>query len=128
MLANISKVFGAVLLVVGLLGFVPALTPDGNLLGLFHVNAVHNLIHILSGVAALAAGFSGYKNSKLYFQVFGVIYAVVAVLGVFYGDNDILGLVAHNMADLLLHIVIAGTALTLGFGNVIKDDHRVDVA
>ena len=78
----------------------------------------------MSGVAALAAGFSGYKSSKMYFQVFGVIYALVAVLGVFYGDNDILGLVAHNMADLVLHVVIAATALTLGFGNVVKDDHH----
>jgi hypothetical protein len=125
MLANISKLFGAVLLVVGILGFVPAFTPDGHLLGIFHVNAFHNMVHVLSGVAALAAGFSGYKYSKLYFQVFGVIYAIVAVLGVFYGDNPILGLIAHNMADLILHIVIAGTALTLGFGNVVKDDHTV---
>jgi hypothetical protein len=127
MLANISKVFGAVLLVVGLLGFVPALTPDGNLLGIFHVNTVHNLIHVLSGIAALAAGFSGYAYSKLYFQVFGVIYGLVAVLGLFYMDNDILGIVAHNTADLLLHVVIAGAALALGFGNVVKDDGHATV-
>ena len=127
MLANIAKVFGAVLLLVGLLGFVPALTPDGNLLGIFHVNAVHNMIHVLSGVAALAAGFSGYSYSKLYFQVFGVIYGLVVVLGLFYGDNDILGIVAHNMADLFLHIAIAGLSLALGFGNVVKDDDRAAV-
>lgn len=127
MLANISKAFGAVLLVVGLLGFVPALTPDGLLLGIFHVNALHNVIHILSGVAALAAGFSGYRYSKLYFQVFGVVYALVAVLGVFYGNDPILGLIAHNYADLFLHIAIAATALTLGFGNVVKDDHAATV-
>ncbi len=127
MLANISKVFGVVLLLVGILGFVPALTPDGNLLGIFHVNAVHNLIHIASGLAALAAGFSGYAHSKLYFQVFGVIYALVVVLGLFYGENDILGIVAHNMADLFLHIAISAAALTLGFGNVVKDDGRAAV-
>ena len=125
MLSNIAKAFGAVLLVVGLLGFVPALTPDGNLLGIFHVNAVHNVIHILSGLVALGAGFSGYRASKMYFQVFGVVYGLVAVLGVFYGDNAILGLVAHNYADLVLHIVIAATALTLGFANVVRDDEVV---
>jgi hypothetical protein len=123
MLANISKLFGAVLLVVGILGFVPAFTPDGHLLGIFHVNAFHNMVHVLSGVAALAAGFTGYKYSKLYFQVFGVVYALVAVLGVFYGNDPILGLIAHNYADLFLHIAIATTALTLGFGNVVKDEH-----
>jgi len=125
MLANISKAFGAVLLIVGILGFVPAFTPDGHLLGIFHVNTFHNLVHVLSGVAALAAGFSGYKYAKLYFQVFGVVYALVAVLGVFYGNDPILGLIAHNYADLYLHIAIAATALTLGFGNVVKDDHVV---
>lgn len=116
MLANISKLFGVVLLAVGVLGFVPALTPDGHLLGIFHVNAVHNVIHVLSGVAALAAGFAGGSYARLYFQVFGVVYALVTVLGFVYGDNDILGLVASNMADTILHIVIAGSALVLGFG------------
>lgn len=125
MLSNIAKAFGAVLLLIGILGFIPAFTPDEHLLAIFHVNAFHNMIHVLSGVAALAAGFSGYKASKLYFQVFGVIYAIVAVLGVFYGDNPILGLIAHNMADLVLHIVIAGSALVLGFGNVVRDDDKV---
>lgn len=125
MLANISKLFGAVLLVVGILGFVPALTPDGHLLGIFHVNVFHNLVHVLSGAAALAAGFTGYKYSKLYFQVFGVVYALVAVLGVFYGNDPILGLIAHNYADLYLHIAIAATALALGFGNIVKENHTV---
>lgn len=125
MIATISKLLGAVLLVVGLLGFVPALTPDGHLLGIFHVNAVHNLIHILSGVAALAAGFSGASYAKLYFRVFGVIYALVTVLGLFYGDQPILGLVANNTADVLLHVVISGAALALGFGNFVKDDKVV---
>lgn len=128
MLSNIAKVFGVVFLLIGVLGFVPALTPDGHLLGIFEVNAVHNVIHLLSGAVALAAGFTGYRESKLYFQVFGVVYGLVAVLGLFYGENAILGIVAHNMADLLLHIVIAGAALTLGFANVVKDDDRTIAA
>ncbi len=124
MLANVSKLFGAVLLLVGVLGFIPAVTPDGHLLGIFHVNAVHNVIHVLSGVAALAAGFSGASYARLYFQVFGVIYGLVTVLGFVYGDNDILGLVASNMADTILHIVIAGSALVLGFGKFGANDAR----
>ncbi len=125
MLRLAAKVFGAVFLLIGVLGFVPALTPDGNLLGLFHVNALHNIVHLASGVVALLAGFMGARNSKLYFQVFGVVYALVAVLGFAYGDNNILGLVASNMADTLLHVVIAVAALTLGFGNVAKDESTV---
>ncbi len=127
MLSNIAKLFGVVFLLIGVLGFVPALTPNGHLLGIFEVNPLHNAIHLLSGMAALAAGFSGCKLSKLYFQVFGVVYGLVAVLGVFYGEEAILGIVAHNMADIVLHIVIAAAALALGFGNFVKDDSHTVV-
>lgn len=35
MLKTYAKVFGFVLLILGILGFVPALTPNGHLLGIF---------------------------------------------------------------------------------------------
>jgi hypothetical protein len=119
-----AKVFGVVFLLVGVLGFVPALTPDGHLLGIFHVNTVHNLVHLASGAVALAAGLSSLKASLLYFQVFGIVYGLVAVLGFIYGDNAILGLVANNMGDNLLHVVIAATALYLGFGAPVTQESR----
>lgn len=122
MLRLAAKIFGAVFLLIGVLGFFPVFTPDGNLLGIFHVNTLHNLVHLASGVVALIAGFSSARYAKMYFQVFGVVYALVAVLGFVYGDNSILGLVASNVADTLLHVVIAAAALTLGFGNVVHEE------
>jgi hypothetical protein len=121
MLSTISKVFGVALLAAGVLGFIPAFTPNGRLLGLFEVNGLHNLIHLSSGVVALWTGFSSEAASRKYFQIFGVLYALITVLGVFYGDRAILGLVAHNTADIFLHIVIAGSALVLGFGSFGSD-------
>jgi hypothetical protein len=56
------------------------------------------------------------KVSKTFFQVFGVIYALVAVLGFFTGDQPLLGIVSNNAADSVLHVVIAVVALYLGFG------------
>ncbi len=116
MLKKAALVFGAVLLLVGVLGFVPAFTPNGNLLGLFAVNGIHNWVHILTGIVGLAAGMGSVQSAKMYFQVFGVVYALVAVLGLFMGDGLLLGLVEINMSDNLLHIVIAAVALYLGFG------------
>lgn len=113
MLTKAAYVFGVVFVVIGLLGFVPAAAPDGMLLGLFHVNALHNIIHLATGVVALFAGY--YHFPKYFFQLFGVIYAVVALLGFWYGAAPILGIVANNMADAVLHVVIAATALYLGF-------------
>lgn len=116
MLTTLANVFGVVLLLVGILGFIPGITTDGMLLGIFHVNALHNIVHLVSGAAGLWAAKSGMKAAKMYFQVFGVIYALVTVLGFFYGDAAILGIVSNNTADTFLHLVIAVVALYLGFG------------
>lgn len=117
MLSSAAKAFGAVFLVLGVLGFVPGFTPDGHLLGIFDVDTFHNIIHLSSGVVALFAGFKSEAASRLYFQAFGIVYGLVAILGFVYMDREILGLVANNMADNLLHVAIAGSALTLGFGS-----------
>ncbi len=115
MVQTAAKGFGVVFLLVGILGFIPAATPDGHLLGIFHVNGAHNIIHLASGVAALVAGAMSAQAARLYFQVFGVVYGLVTVLGLFYGDKDLLGFIAHNKADIALHFVITAAALYLGF-------------
>ena len=114
-LKKIAIIFGIVFVAVGILGFVPALNPDGKLLGLFAVNGTHNIIHLATGVVALIVGYAGDSASKIFFQIFGVIYALVAVLGFVQGDQMLLGMVSNNAADTWLHVVIALVALYLGF-------------
>jgi hypothetical protein len=114
-LKKIAVVFGVVFIAVGLLGWVPALNPDGKLLGIFEVNPAHNLVHLATGIVALIAGIASDKASKLFFQVFGVIYGLVAILG-FVSSGPLLGIVANNGADSVLHVIIAVVALYLGFG------------
>ena len=114
MVQNLAWVFGIVFVLVGVLGFVPAVTPDGHFLGIFEVDPVHNIIHLLSGILALGAAWTG-SYARLYFQVFGVVYGVVAVAGFVQGDT-VLGLIATNMADHVLHLAIAAVALWAGFG------------
>lgn len=114
-LRNWAYGFGIVLVAVGILGFIPALAPDGHLLGLFAVDTEHNVIHLLSGVAAIGAAMSSATASRSYFQIFGWIYALVALVGLFRGDQPLLGFVAHNWADFWLHLLIAATSLYLGY-------------
>lgn len=114
MVQKLAWVFGIVFVVIGLLGFVPALAPGGNLLGIFTVDPLHNIIHLLSGILALGAVLTG-NYARLYFQVFGVVYAIVAVVGFMQGDT-VLGLIVTNTADHVLHLVIAAVALWAGFG------------
>ena len=119
MLKTVANLFGIVFLLVGILGFVPGITNDQMLLGIFHVNAAHNVVHLVSGAVALWAGMTSTAYARTYFRVFGIIYALVAVLGFFVGNGLLLGLISNNMADTWLHVVSAVVALYLGFA--VKD-------
>ena len=116
MVRTMANVFGVVFLLVGILGFVPGVTTDGHLLGIFHVNTAHNVVHILSGLAALIAANVSERAALNYFRIFGVVYALVAILGFVAGGNaPVLGIIANNPADNWLHAAIAAVALALGF-------------
>jgi hypothetical protein len=115
MLKTIAIIFGIIMLIVGALGFVPEANPNGRLLGVFHVNFEHNLIHIATGIVSILCGLVSEHASRLFFQIFGIVYGLVALLGLYYGDRPILGLIANNMADVVLHFIIAAFALYLGF-------------
>ena len=115
MLKSAAIIFGLFFIVAGIGGFVSALAPDGMLFGIFMVGPVHNTIHIASGVAALLCAFAGAGAARKYFQIFGVVYLLVALLGFVYGNQPLMGMVEHNKADIGLHIAIAVVALFLGF-------------
>ena len=105
-------IIGIAFVVVGILGFVPHVTVNGLLLGIFAVDTMHNWVHIVSGVVALATSCRE-KAAKLYFQIFGIIYALVAILG-FVMKGHIL-MMQMNMADNYLHIALAIILLYFGF-------------
>ena len=115
MIQKLAWVFGIVFIVIGILGFVPSLAPGGLLLGIFSVDAMHNVVHLVSGVLAILAAWGSARYARLYFKVFGVVYALVTVIGFIQGDT-ILGLMMINTADNFLLLVIALVALWAGFG------------
>lgn len=115
MIKTLAWVFGIVFLAVGILGFVPGVTSNNVLLGIFEVDTVHNIIHILSGALAIAGVLMGMVWTRRYFQVFGLVYALVTVIGFVQGDT-VLGLITTNMADHLLHLVLSVALLWIGFG------------
>lgn len=120
MLKNLAILFGVVFLLVGILGFFPVFTPVHSngmryLLGLFEVGGIHNVIHIASGAAALAAGLNSERLSQLWFRVFGVVYAIVTVVG-FVQKDTVLGIFHVNTGDNFLHLALAVAILAVGFG------------
>jgi hypothetical protein len=115
MIKKIAVIFGVVFLIVGICGFIPALVPNGHLLGIFHVNAAHNLIHLATGTVAVLVGLMSERASRIFFIVFGLVYGLVAVIGFMDPEKPILGMVAHNLADAWLHSGIAIFSLICGF-------------
>lgn len=122
MMKTWAWVLAVVFLAVGVLGFVPAIAPNGFLLGIFEVDGLHNVIHLVSGLAFLWAALADEKTGRMVFKVFGVIYAIVAVVGLVQGDT-VLGLFGTNLADHLLHVVLAVVILYIGFG--MKEKHAM---
>jgi hypothetical protein len=116
MVKTLAILFGIVFLAIGILGFVPGITKDEMLLGIFMVNTVHSVIHIVSGVVFLLAGMGGAGASRMWFQIFGLIYAVVAIMGFVVGNGMIFNLISNNTADTWLHVVLAVVMLLIGFG------------
>jgi hypothetical protein len=118
---NMAKTFatilGVVLIVVGLIGFIPnPIAYAEN--AIFPVNAIHNIVHLLTGAAALgiAFGISGREQQGNALIAFGVVYALVLVLTLV--DPELFGLFADapaNVADHALHAVLAIASIAVGY-------------
>ncbi len=118
MLKVLAILFGILMIVVGILGFLPDFAPNGKLLTLFLVNPMHNIVHLVTGIAALVCGLTSGFASKMFFLIFGIIYGIVAVMGFMMGQGMLFDLIAINHADNWLHAAIA--LVSLYFGLVVK--------
>src|SRR5262245_12222912 len=124
MLITLARIFGAVFIVVGARGFVPALVPSGNLLGVSPVNAVHNMVHIGLGIWGVVAGAS-LAAALMYFRGIAIIYAVLALLGLIPATNTLFGLAPIHGADVVLHAALALIAAYLGFWYISKPGRAI---
>ncbi|MEU0470919.1 DUF4383 domain-containing protein [Amycolatopsis sp. NPDC006131] len=116
---------GAVFLVVGILGFVPGVTSDYDtlgfaghrsgamLLGVFAVSILHNIVHLLFGVAGLAAGRS-VRGAKWYLIGGGFVYLALWIYGLVIDHGSAANFVPVNNADNWLHLALAVGMVALG--------------
>jgi hypothetical protein len=84
------------------------------LLGLFHVNLLHNIVHLLFGVWGLIAS-RDLGGSVNYARGVAIIYAVLAIAGLIPGLNTMFGLVPLEGHDVWLHLLLAAVAAYFGF-------------
>ncbi|MDQ0679328.1 hypothetical protein QFZ30_002710 [Arthrobacter pascens] len=114
----IATVFGAVYLLVGLLGFavtsgIGFFATEGNNLIIFEVNPLHNVIHLAIGAALLYAGLKSTATARTVNAGVGTVYLLVGVVGLFLLSSP-LNIIALNGADNVLHL--ASAVLLLGVG------------
>lgn len=120
-----SLVFGVVFLLVGILGFVPGVTTNyddlmaaghesgAKLLGLFQVSILHNIVHLLFGVAGIALARSA-STARAFLIWGGVVYAVLWLYGLFVPMDSGANFVPLNTADNWLHFLLAVAMIGLG--------------
>jgi len=115
MLRTLAVIVGLALIGFGIIGFIPSMTTDEMIFGIFKTNTAHNVVHIATGVIAIWTGLTSSYASKLFFAIFGIIWALVAIVGFMHGDQNILGLIANNRASSWLYLVMGVVSLFLGF-------------
>lgn len=121
----------------GLLGFIPSLVmpapadapatsvtlAHGHFLGLFPVNALHNVVHLAVGLTGLAA-WAGALSAVAFARGLAVFYALLAVMGAIPGLNTVFGLIPIHGHDIWLHALTAAAAAYIGFRSAVRQGVR----
>jgi hypothetical protein len=124
-LQTAAALVAVVFLVVGAAGFVPGLTMNADelefsghesgaeLLGLFQVSVLHNVVHLLFGVVGLGLARS-WSGARAFLIGGGLIYAVLFVYGIAIDHHSDANFVPLNGADNVLHLVLAVAMVSVG--------------
>ena len=120
-----AAVVGAVFLVVGIAGFIPGITTHygdmtfaghdsmAKLFGLFMVSVLHNVVHLLFGIAGLALART-FAGARSYLIVGGILYLVLWLYGLVVDQASTANFVPVNSPDNWLHFVLGIGMIALG--------------
>ncbi|WP_410651439.1 DUF4383 domain-containing protein [Amycolatopsis sp. cmx-4-54] len=126
---TIAAAVGVVFLVVGIGGFIPGVTTNYEqlsfaghhstalLLGIFMVSILHNIVHLLFGVAGLILARTP-RGAVGYLIGGGVIYLVLWLYGLVIDHESTANFVPVNTADNWLHLGLGVGMIALGAGAV----------
>jgi len=105
----------------------PALTDaQGLSFGLFKIDPVDDIVHLLSGVAGFIVAWKAHSYIPLFFKLVGILYMGDAIVGMTMSRGLLDGSVflqgpagpdfsMTNWALNLPHVIISGLALVIGF-------------
>jgi uncharacterized protein DUF4383 len=113
-------IFGAILAIVGIWGFV-----QNPVLNIFAVNSLHNIVHLASGLLLLAVAMWWSGKAGMTLVALGVIYLVVAILQLVAPDLT-QSLLNTSVEDLWLHVALAVVFIVVGWMG--KDESAAPMA
>jgi hypothetical protein len=131
-----ALIFGIIYGLVGVMGFFPGLlTPPGpgdpplavdalhgHLLGIFPVNILHSIVHLITGVAGIIAART-FVGARAYCRVVAIVYALLVVMGLIPGLNTTFGLIPIYGNDVWLHVLVSASNAIFGW---LVPDRRAD--
>ncbi len=123
-----ALIVGIFYLLITILGFIPALntTPPTDapklavtsmyeyLFGLFPVNLIHHLVHLLVGLGGIFA-YTTYERSRLYSRIIAILFGVLTIFGLIPGLKTLFGLAPLFGNDIWLHALTAIIAAYFGW-------------
>jgi hypothetical protein len=121
LIAGIAYILAAASgIIPGLLVHSPDLPPMrvdslyGRALGLFPVNVLHTLVHLVIGLWGVPA-WRALTSARLYARALAIIYGVLTVLGAIPQTSTLFGLVPLFGHDVWLHAITALAAAYFGW-------------
>jgi hypothetical protein len=121
----VTLLFGALFLLIGVAGFIPGLTSDygdlgfageestAELFGTIQVSVLHNVVHLLFGVAAVAMARTE-TGARTYLVGAGTIYLVLWIFGLIVHGEDKGNVIPVNTEGNWLHLGLSLALLGLG--------------
>ena len=123
---SVAMLVGLAFLVVGILGFIPGITTnyddlkfaghnsDAQLLGIFDTSILHNIVHLLYGLAGIALART-MEGARTYLIGGGLVYLVLFVYGAIWHGETGGNWIPVNWADNILHLALGAGMVVLGF-------------
>lgn len=111
-LSIVAGIVGILFILFSFAGYVPGFFINNFLFGIFDVDPLQLIGYFVIGAFALLSALK-YKTDRLFFQIVGIIFALLALIG-FMMHGELL--ITHfNRADTIMHLILAILFLILGF-------------